>query len=1154
MDYESNNNNTGKNAGGSKDYSAGADHIDSSTAHSVGDGAEPKSALAQKYLRTQSFKPAVTSSPPRLSRDTKTPTNISTAAKPAPTQARPAQNTDSYTSLSIQQSGKLGNDKTSPANHRVCTRGGTISMVSGEGLLEQVDFELPGPLPLVWSRTYRTSHAKDTGLGPGWSAPYFARLCVSAKQIMYTDGEGRQIPFSRPDVGKGCRNTVEQLSVYCDDHQQFRVVSEDAVTLLFKGPENSKRLYAIFGATGHSIEFQYSKSGRLSRVIDSGGRRLNLAYNITNRLHSVSIMDDNHKPQGKPLVQYRYSDHGDLISVVDAAGHAQHFEYQNHIITKRATKDGFNFYFQWDRYDLHGKCVRHWAEHNLYDYRFEYDESSQITKSTEGGYHTTTFYYNHLSLVTREIDPEGGSIEFQYDDNGRLVLEGDPMGNTTQYGYDANNRLIRIVNPLGHTTRFAYDTGGRITLLTDALGLRWRRSYDAQGRLTSVSDPLGRAVQYRYDEHNANPVVITDAMKRNLRLEWNHQGELLAKTDAAGNRREYRYDGLGRITEMHEHNHVTRYFYDPMGRVTHVYYPNSASVQLQYTAEGQLARYTDTLGRTTQYRYDGLSRLVERINAHGQSVKYEYDAQHNLTAQTDENGERHELHYDKNQRLIKEVGFDGRVQHYGYDAAGHLVSHTDGANRITQFKRDALGRLLKKWSSDKDISRFEYDPLGRLVRATGKDSELEFKYSDNGQLIEERQNGVRLRHEYDLNNQRSATAFNNERIEYEYNVQGLFKRIAYNGHTITSVTRNTQGWEIARTSGAVSSFFEYDPMKRLIRQRAVKGQTLLLERQYAYDPSGKVRQIDDEKFGKTVFKYDALGRLQTVEGLTAERFSYDPAGNLLDDREAFAGGYIKSNRLKIYQEYRFEYDDVGNIICERNGGKQSRYYYNTQNQLIKVEKDGQTYHYTYDPLGRRVKKLGSNGETTYIWDGNVLLCEHRKRYKITYIHEPGGCKPLCQIRDDAIYSYHNDHSGTPQTITATNGEVVWEACYKAYGNIVTCETQTIDNNIRFQGQYYDPETGLHYICSRYYHPVIGRYIHQDSIGLSGADNRWIQTPAHRTAASTGERIAAAFVLNKQEYLPHNYNDMVEAWDRLDVDWQDYVRLVKRDYMHEIVEA
>ena len=54
-----------------------------------------------------------------------------------------------------------------------------------------------------------------------------------------------------------------------------------------------------------------------------------------------------------------------------------------------------------------------------------------------------------------------------------------------------------------------------------------------------------------------------------------------------------------------------------------------------------------------------------------------------------------------------------------------------------------------------------------------------------------------------------------------------------------------------------------------------------------------------------------------------------------------------------------------------------------------------------------------------------------------------------------------------------------------------------------------------------------------------------------TPASTGERIAAAFVLNKPEYLPNSYPDIVDAWDCLDDEWQDYVRLVKRDYMHQI---
>ncbi len=54
-----------------------------------------------------------------------------------------------------------------------------------------------------------------------------------------------------------------------------------------------------------------------------------------------------------------------------------------------------------------------------------------------------------------------------------------------------------------------------------------------------------------------------------------------------------------------------------------------------------------------------------------------------------------------------------------------------------------------------------------------------------------------------------------------------------------------------------------------------------------------------------------------------------------------------------------------------------------------------------------------------------------------------------------------------------------------------------------------------------------------------------------TAASTGERIAAAFVLNRPDYLPDSYSDLVEAWDRLDANWQHYVRVVKRDYMHRI---
>ncbi len=53
-----------------------------------------------------------------------------------------------------------------------------------------------------------------------------------------------------------------------------------------------------------------------------------------------------------------------------------------------------------------------------------------------------------------------------------------------------------------------------------------------------------------------------------------------------------------------------------------------------------------------------------------------------------------------------------------------------------------------------------------------------------------------------------------------------------------------------------------------------------------------------------------------------------------------------------------------------------------------------------------------------------------------------------------------------------------------------------------------------------------------------------------TAASTGERIAAAFVLNDPTYIPEGYN-IIEAWDRLDDVWQGYVRLIQRDYLYLI---
>ncbi|WP_319004702.1 RHS repeat-associated core domain-containing protein [Microbulbifer variabilis] len=72
--------------------------------------------------------------------------------------------------------------------------------------------------------------------------------------------------------------------------------------------------------------------------------------------------------------------------------------------------------------------------------------------------------------------------------------------------------------------------------------------------------------------------------------------------------------------------------------------------------------------------------------------------------------------------------------------------------------------------------------------------------------------------------------------------------------------------------------------------------------------------------------------------------------------------------------------------------------------------------------------------------------------------------------------------------------MVWSVAYKSYGNIALAHENQIEQPIRFQGQYYDEETGPNYNRFRYYDPVIGQFISQDPVGLFGGVNNYRYVP------------------------------------------------------------
>jgi RHS repeat-associated protein len=87
-----------------------------------------------------------------------------------------------------------------------------------------------------------------------------------------------------------------------------------------------------------------------------------------------------------------------------------------------------------------------------------------------------------------------------------------------------------------------------------------------------------------------------------------------------------------------------------------------------------------------------------------------------------------------------------------------------------------------------------------------------------------------------------------------------------------------------------------------------------------------------------------------------------------------------------------------------------------------------------------------------------------------------------------VYYLHNDHLGAPRRATDENGVVMWAWQGDAFGNTLPDEDPDNDGmatevNLRFPGQYYDGETGLHYNWHRYYEPSAGRYLTADPLGV-----------------------------------------------------------------------
>ncbi|WP_339505611.1 RHS repeat domain-containing protein, partial [Pseudomonas sp. RL_105y_Pfl2_101] len=262
---------------------------------------------------------------------------------------------------------------------------------------------------------------------------------------------------------------------------------------------------------------------------------------------------------------------------------------------------------------------------------------------------------------------------------------------------------------------------------------------------------------------------------------------------------------------------------------------------------------------------------------------------------------------------------------------------------------------------------------------------------------------------------------------------------------------------------------------------------------------------------RQLLHYDATGRIiASQDSLHGQRetFTYDAAANLLDG-PAPGAGLVVHNKLLTYQDKRYRYDAFGRMIEKRSAKRGVQHFaYDAESRLIEVRSDnGSVVKMAYDPLGRRIEKTehDSNGyplgETRFTWDGLRLLQEHRHQQTSLYLYEDDGYEPLARVDGSSplqkIRYYHNDLNGLPEQLTEADGHNVWQATYRVWGNTLEEVREPYyieEQNLRFQGQYLDRETGLHFNTFRFYDPDVGRFTTPDPIGLAGGANLYQYAP------------------------------------------------------------
>ena len=706
----------------------------------------------------------------------------------------------------------------------------------------------------------------------------------------------------------------------------------------------------------------------------------------------------------------------------------------------------------------------------------------------------TSAGYNAAGLTSQVTDSAGGVTRYGYTSTRQVDRITDPAGTVIEHRYNQDNDRIRMSYLSGQVSLdYAYENGN-LTGLTRGgywngakYSMQYDLDYDALGRNTAVSVGGSPLARYQYVENTGKVDTMTYGNRASVTYTYDLLDRMAGETWSSGDRIRYAYDGNGQVerilSEKYGIQTDTRYEYDGLGRLIRSSQYRDGSLVLrtfqQYDGSSRLRSESWQLPGATyvsSYSYDKNGRLIRLEPGIGPDLTYGYDSLNRLKSKTGE-------YY---------------VQSYVYrDLAGNKTTSQVEKLEVKQnqngspftpayslsYTYDAMGNIATVKGSDvmsRQSASYEYDAQGQLVGEENTDGTTHYSYDGYGNLRKKVSQGGGLAKEtYTLNYGTTGWVDRLQSVKIQRmdgsTEQGSF---SYDGVGNPLKYYNGQSWNLswengrelaAAASEGVELSFAYGASgarnQKIVRtEEGAPKPTEPTDPTDPVEPPEPTKPVEPTKPTHPTLKPTDPTWLPPTfpqevpkESITATEGTI----NIWGPPDAEIPGPIPVPTLP-------------SIV--NPGGPSTRSV--SQGSTV-------IHNYTY-ASGKLLQKTMASGAAVETLD--FSYDESGAPYHLRYTNGAGSTwsyQYLCNLQGDVI------------GLLNSTGDLVARYVYDAWGRPISItdgkgkdvsgDPSHIANRnpLRYRGYYYDRETGFYYLQSRYYDPVLCRFINADDYASTG---------------------------------------------------------------------